>query len=323
MKILAVDDEELILELLAEMLRANGFDDVTLAVNADDALKKIASAKVPFDTFMFDIQMPGIDGIELCRQVRAISSHQKTPIIMVTAMNDKEYINKAFSAGATDYVTKPFDMTELISRIRLAQRLQEESQRAERAAASSDVAAKQPYSMPVDVKELSGVVSSNVLKNYVMITAEQRQFPIGALAIQVPELAVVHAGSSNEEFVYVVTDVAEVISDAMTGTQSFLSYIGGGNFLVVGARLQFPSTDLLQNELELMLNNPELVYCAEVPVTFSAIVGEMAAPKLLEKPKNLAFLNRALENLQIAEQSRSVPLQTNALAGGLGSAFAA
>ncbi len=321
MRILAVDDDDLIRELLSEILQAHGYCDVTMADCGEDALRKINAAAAPFDAFMFDIQMPGMDGIDLCRRVRGYDIYRKTPVIMITAMNDKEYVDNAFRAGATDYVTKPFDTTELVTRIRLAERLHQETRRAEEATVSVLSPPKPPYSAPVEIEEIRGVVNSGVLQNYVKITLDQRQFPIGAFAIQVPELAVVHAGSSPQEFVYVVTDIAEVISDVLVGAQAFTSYIGNGIFICVGARMRLPSAEVLRDNLMMMLNNPDLVYCEEVRTSFSSIVGAPASPKLLEKRGDTQFLNRALENLRTAEKSEPPNMQQSI--GGLSSPFAA
>lgn len=300
MKILAVDDDELIREILSATLEAHGYTDVTLAESGEDALQKIAASPTPFDGFMFDIQMPGMDGTELCQHVRQMEHYKNSPVIMITAMNNKEYVDRAFMAGATDYVTKPFDTTELMTRIRLADRLQAEARKAAAAQAAAPAAAAAPkpaFKEPVTVKDVRGVVKSAALDNYVMLMLEQKQFAMGAFAIRIPELAAVHAGSDIEEFTYVVTDVAEVISDVLVGAQAFLSYIGGGIFVCVGAKNKLPSADSMQDEFVMMLNDPDLVYCEEVATGFSAQIGDIAAPKLFEKRGDLRFLDRAVEKL--------------------------
>ncbi len=307
MKILAVDDDELIREILSATLEAHGYKDVTLAESGEDALQKIQASPTPFDGFMFDIQMPGMDGTELCQHVRQMEHYKNSPVIMITAMNNKEYVDRAFMAGATDYVTKPFDTTELMTRIRLADRLQSEAQKAAAAQAAAPAAAAQvpkpAFKEPVTVKEVRGVVKSAALDNYVMLMLEQKQFAMGAFAIRVPELATVHAGSSTEEFTYVVTDVAEVISDTLVGAQAFLSYLGGGVFVCVGAKNKLPSADSMHDEFVMMLNDPDLVYCEDVATGFSAQIGEVAAPKLFEKRGDLRFLDRAVEKLNEAANS--------------------
>ncbi|WP_417672478.1 response regulator [Pseudodonghicola sp.] len=300
MKILAVDDDELIRELLFATLEAHGYDDVVLAESGEDALRKIAIAGTPFDVFMFDIQMPGMDGIELTQRVREMDIYRKSPVVMITAMNQKDYIDRAFLAGATDYVTKPFDTTELMTRIRLADRLQSEMRRAAMATAAIARPEKQKgsFAQPIAIEEIKGYVSHGVLQNYVMIMKEQKQFSIGAFAIRVPELEYVHTGSSPEEFAYVVTDVAEVISDVLVGSQAFVTYIGSGIFLCVGPKRSLPQIETMQDQLVSMLNDPDLVYCEDVATSFSVQIGAVAAPKLLERRDDLRFLERAVENLK-------------------------
>ncbi|MDC0739442.1 response regulator transcription factor [Cognatishimia sp. SS12] len=320
MKILAVDDDELIREILSATLEAHGYTDVTLAESGEDALQKIAASPTPFEGFMFDIQMPGMDGTELCQHVRQMEAYRNTPVIMITAMNNKEYVDRAFMAGATDYVTKPFDTTELMTRIRLADRLQAEARKAQAAQAAAPAAAaapKPPFATPVTVKDVRGVVKSAALDNYVLLMLEQKQFAMGAFAIRIPELEQVHAGSDIEEFTYVVTDVAEVISDVLVGAQAFLSYIGGGVFVCVGAKNKLPTADSMHDEFVMMLNDPDLVYCEEVATGFSAQIGEIAAPKLFEKRGDLRFLDRAVEKLNEVSSS------TGQRSGNGRSAFAA
>ncbi|KKL11123.1 hypothetical protein LCGC14_2548980, partial [marine sediment metagenome] len=120
MKILAVDDDSLLLELMQITLNGAGFNDVTLAQSADEALQCIAGSVVPFECILLDIQMPGTDGIELCARIRKMHQYRNTPILMITAMTERTFVERAFAAGANDYVSKPFDPFELVTRLRLA-----------------------------------------------------------------------------------------------------------------------------------------------------------------------------------------------------------
>lgn len=116
MRILAVDDDPFVLELLGDALEISGFDKVVLRSNPEDAYGLLEAGE-PFDCILLDIQMPGLDGIELCRRLRELEAHAETPVLMVTAMLDKQYINAAFAAGANDYITKPFDVMEVGLRV--------------------------------------------------------------------------------------------------------------------------------------------------------------------------------------------------------------
>lgn len=113
--ILAVDDEEDVLELVRYNFHKEGFK-VETAATGEDALKK-ARANLP-DVILLDIMLPGIDGIEVCRQLKADSKTGAIPIIMLTAKGEESDIVSGLEVGADDYVTKPFSPKVLIARVR-------------------------------------------------------------------------------------------------------------------------------------------------------------------------------------------------------------
>ncbi|MFZ3581691.1 response regulator [Loktanella sp. DJP18] len=114
LKILAVDDDPLILELISMIAPTDAGFDVTSVISADAALKYLAKKNTKIDCFLLDINMPGMNGIELCRAIRAISGYGHTPVIMLSGVRDAFSMAEAFKAGATTYVTKPFDVEEFI-----------------------------------------------------------------------------------------------------------------------------------------------------------------------------------------------------------------
>jgi len=109
--ILIVDDEAAILKLLRANLQAKGFD-VLSAMNGNAAVSTVES-NLP-DLLLLDINMPKMDGFEVCRQLREWS---QIPIIMLSARGDEEDKVKCLELGADDYLTKPFGADELIARI--------------------------------------------------------------------------------------------------------------------------------------------------------------------------------------------------------------
>lgn len=123
MKILVVDDDEFTLSVLQLYLAEAGYSDVTICSSSEHAITLIENGYIKYDCFFFDIIMPFIHGVELCKKVRAINGYDETPIIMLTAISSKSDIDEAFAAGATDYVTKPFNMTEIGARVRIAEHL--------------------------------------------------------------------------------------------------------------------------------------------------------------------------------------------------------
>lgn len=121
MRILAVDDDQFIRELIPKIAAKAGYDLVHTAACAEDALRILQRSSESFGCILLDIHMPGMDGIELCRQIRRVPAYRNTPVIMLTAMSDERHLNQAFEAGATDYTTKPFDVIGLGEQLKSAE----------------------------------------------------------------------------------------------------------------------------------------------------------------------------------------------------------
>ena len=115
-KILVVDDEAQIARVLKTTLSARGYS-VRTASDGDDALQ-VMKSWTP-DLVITDLRMPNMDGVELCRHLRAKSG---IPIIVLSVRNEERTKVEALDAGADDYVTKPFSTIELLARVRAALR---------------------------------------------------------------------------------------------------------------------------------------------------------------------------------------------------------
>ena len=114
-KILVVDDEEDILELVRYNLAREGYT-VVCAASGEAALKTAASD--PVDLIILDLMLPGIDGLEVARRLRQNSGTKETPIVMLTAKGEEADIVTGLELGADDYVTKPFSPRILIARVK-------------------------------------------------------------------------------------------------------------------------------------------------------------------------------------------------------------
>jgi DNA-binding response OmpR family regulator len=129
-KILVVEDEFEIRDLLSRFLTEQGYEAI-LASNGEEAIE-VAEKENP-QAILLDIMMPGIDGIETCKRLKAKEKTRFIPVIMATALWDR-YM-EAVEAGAEDFVTKPFNLTELSHRVKSILRVRYLTNELERAVA--------------------------------------------------------------------------------------------------------------------------------------------------------------------------------------------
>ena len=115
LRILVVDDDELVLIALEELLSPCGYEVVTV-INAQKALEKLAEDE--FDLLILDIIMPGMDGFELCQKIRERKRYQTVPIIMLTAKSSPDDKQKGIDAGANLFLPKPIAPQRLIDLVK-------------------------------------------------------------------------------------------------------------------------------------------------------------------------------------------------------------
>lgn len=247
MKILAVDDDRDFLAYLEMTLGELGYQNVTLAHSASEGIRKMDFAVVDFDCFILDIQMPGMDGIELCSRIRSMPKYRDTPIVMATTMADREHIDRAFTAGATDYLTKPLDKVETRARLGMVQHLVRERLRANFAVANAgrDIrsAPSHGFMDSIPLKKVEGAIDMFAMSNYLTTMGVFRAVSMCAIGVQVTNARHIYDMDGGGVFSEVMIDVANCLSDSLSGTRRMLSYAGGGTFVVLASRSMMPTAD--------------------------------------------------------------------------------
>ncbi|HSB51417.1 MAG TPA: response regulator transcription factor [Dissulfurispiraceae bacterium] len=122
-RILIIDDEQDIIDLVSYNLQKEGFD-VDSATDGETALAKIGT--VDYDLVILDLMLPGIQGLDLCRMMRSNADNTHIPIVMLTAKGEEVDKIIGLEMGADDYVTKPFSPRELVARIKAVLRRAEQ-----------------------------------------------------------------------------------------------------------------------------------------------------------------------------------------------------
>ncbi|MFV2052266.1 response regulator [Aliiroseovarius sp. YM-037] len=235
MKILSVDDDQDIISLLAIALRSQGFDDLAFAVSARAAIAEIQTAQTPFDCFLLDIQMPEIDGVELCQQIRELPGYEETPIIMLTAKTDGDSTDSSFASGATDYITKPIEVSELSERIlkaeRLSRKLDGSSAETENGPPSNTTGVD--LLAPLRLLNVRGLVSELSLHNYLSQLARIDDYEVSAVCVRLENACEVSQQLPIGEFYNLLAAVADGIINNIGNDAPILSYLAVGNFILM------------------------------------------------------------------------------------------
>lgn len=264
MKILAVDDDPIILELLSRFLTSVGSHALTTAQSADEAIGILADSQADdFDCFMLDIQMPGMDGMELANHIRQMVHYAVTPIIMLTAMSEKRYIDGAFAAGATDYVTKPFELTELKARMNMVEQLVNTRKAATGKSVSmlspTDKDATIDLHEPITLHDIDNVIACTAMENYVAQLSRNSLFGSTVFAFTLRKPESYCDSLTAAEFKFLIEDVAEVISETLCDHQFLMTYAGSGTYLCITESGWRPEMPRLTDAVNLHLNRANIL----------------------------------------------------------------
>lgn len=115
-RVLVVDDNKENIRVIGSILREQGYN-TGFAMSGQQALEILTASDVAFDLILLDVNMPRMNGFEVCREVRRMNEFNELPVIFLTANTETAHIVEGFKSGGQDYVTKPFNADELLARI--------------------------------------------------------------------------------------------------------------------------------------------------------------------------------------------------------------
>ncbi|MFV2052269.1 response regulator [Aliiroseovarius sp. YM-037] len=297
MKILAVDDDQFVLVLLGACLRAGGYSEYKLVDSGSAALTEITSATTPYECILLDIQMPEMDGIELCSAIRSLPDYGSCPIIMITAMTERSYIDEAFSAGATDYVSKPFDPLELGTRIRLAETLVSEqrialdkSSELHSLKSKLDEAFRFSIDDPIVINEVPGVIDKLVMENYLLQLSRSRVYNSTGIGFAIADFEDFWIGTTLGNIYYTLIDVADAITLNLKKTGYLLAYCGRGRFVCVTERGAVMDIEELEQSIQDTIDDFDVMSDNRVRI----VVGEPRTTSLWGSLNPLQLMDDAI-----------------------------
>lgn len=305
MRLLAVDDDPTFLEVLKNFIKWEADHELQTATSAEDALRMIEVNSEPYDAFLLDILMPGMNGVELCAAIRNIESCAHVPIIMLTVVSQRHMIDDAFAAGATDYIVKPLDPLELKSRIEKVERFRAERQRIttipKQSAPSESLAPGMvDFEAPVSLDGFDKIVEYVALENYLMTLDRRGLIAHAAFGVHFENASQIYIRANSVEYFKALTDTATALSNAMLGKQYMFTYAGAGDFIVVTLSQGYINLEELEAAMNKSLSRLTSVYAVNDLPTPRLRVGNQVRNGLFRERRANEILQQAIRKAHIS-----------------------
>lgn len=223
--VLAVDDDPVVLDLITRALA--GTARVTTAASVPEALALVAAPDIRFDGFLLDILLRETDGVSLCRHLRGDARYAAAPIAMLTRKSDLAHIERAFAAGADDYILKPVRRAALVDRISSIMRW---------AAPRAPQTAEELFAHPFDIGGKEGFLRFEAAQNFLNSAASPgRNDPLRpgrpVVAFRLRNARAVLEAAGPAGFEAAIRLAAEALARQVRRADAFLTYAGEGVFL--------------------------------------------------------------------------------------------
>ena len=216
-KILAVDDQQDNLDLLVQALEDGGYE-VATASDGKEAIIK-ASSESP-DVILLDIQMPEMDGYEVCRRLKNDEETKNIPVIFLTANTGEQSVVKGLDLGAYDYVTKPFNEAELLARINVMVRIRSAEKKVEEIALTDNLTGL--YNRRFLDKRFEEEISR----------AKRNVTPLSCFLLDIDFFKKINDTYGHDFGDFVLKEIADVLKNNLRGYDGIVRF-GGEEFIVI------------------------------------------------------------------------------------------
>ena len=306
-RILLAEDDNDMRQFLTRALKNAGYEVVSFD-NGLSAYERLREE--PFSLLLSDIVMPEMDGIELCRRIRTVPGYEDKPVLMLTAKTDSISIEKAFAAGANDYIAKPFNLKDIYNRIRVAERLLVSSKTIKRIDASD--LSKEGTQVPEDITLADKVFLANVgrlilsfsLGNYITQLDRSELDNYQVFGVSIDDAERIFEETSQQGFLHILTSVAETLTDLITCPHLLMSYEGNGAFLCITRDPNLPEWDRMEAGLQAKLDALDLLSDDLKQESISLSVGTPIAPNANRTQRVKKTFERALSRAEMRYASK-------------------
>ena len=310
MRLLAVDDDPLILDLLPVVFKQADFPQITVAASGMDALSILKEPDAQFDCLLLDIEMPGMSGVELCQRIRAMPQYHDTPILMLTSVTDRGVIERAFAAGANDYINKPFDVKEITTRVRVAKRMSETVGEAPVLDLNHLPADGQKGDHDFSINSavrLSGVeqlILPFSLGNYLSQLSRRRLDTCNIFAVRVENMDTLFAECNTRELALALTEVTQAVNDVVDCPKLLMAYDGNGTFLCITQETQNLVWPEIEDRVHALLTEGNAKFNDGIPMNICVAIGNPIPPNASRNQRVKKTFDRAIGRALMRQKTK-------------------
>jgi two-component system, cell cycle response regulator len=295
-RLLLVDDDDFVRARLAMLLRASRFE-VEVAASGEEALQIMNSR--PCQVLLTDWEMPDMDGLSLCRKVRADQTESYVYVLMLTVRNSKEDLLQGLSAGADDYVVKGGSIDEMLARLEVARRIThiEHSLRASNRA---------NWRLSV-TDPLTGTNNLRYLMKYLpreLVRSRRYGHPLAVLSCDIDGFKQINDRFGHEAGNELLQAFVARTESCLRSSSDWLARVGGDEFMVVLPETRVQGANRVAQKLrQAYVQSPVMTHAG--PVSFTASVGVTAveAAHEIESVSKIEHLLRAADRGLYASKS--------------------
>ncbi|WP_299872150.1 response regulator [uncultured Sulfitobacter sp.] len=310
MRLLAVDDDPLILDLLPVVFKQADFPQITVASSGMDALNILSDPDAQFDCLLLDIEMPGMTGVELCSRIRALPQYRDTPILMLTSVTDRGIIERAFAAGANDYINKPFDVKEITTRVRVAKRMTETVGSAPRLnpvdLPADGAKGEHPFKIGDSVRlaNIDQLVLPFSLGNYLSQLSRRRLDTCSIFAVRIENMDSLFAECNTRELAVALSEVSEAVTDVVDCPKLLTAYDGDGTFLCITQQAQSLVWPEIEDRVHALLGEGAAMFEDGSPMNICVAIGNPIPPNASRNQRVKKTFDRAIGRALMREKTK-------------------
>lgn len=229
MRILAVDDDPVVLDILAEFLSEKDGYYLDRHSSAESALQALHNTEKEFDCILLDIVLPGMDGIEMCKQLRRVKRFGSVPVLMITGSSEVKLMSQAFAVGATDFIAKPLKRFELQARVNSAGLLNQSLAKANHTLSELTQLTRIRFEEPLHLKG-AGLYDILEVEN-TLLRSETVRFAMTLVNLDIYGLRGIYRSVSPAAFRQCLEAIGEAAALTMRGANVQIAYSGSGCFV--------------------------------------------------------------------------------------------